>query len=122
MKTGLKITDCKGFHLSFDNGLIISVQFGYGNYCGNRFDNRYLRNRMREYNIECECPDAEVAIFKTNSKDNKWLTNKFLPKSRGVDVVGWVRGQSKDGILVTDCWVKGVSHDLGPGTPVSIEY
>jgi hypothetical protein len=39
-----------------------------------------------------------------------------------LDVVGWVRGQSKDGILVTDCWVKGVSHDLGIGTPVSIEY
>lgn len=30
-----KITDNKGFHLSFDNGITVSVQFGRGNYCDN---------------------------------------------------------------------------------------
>jgi hypothetical protein len=30
------ITDNKGFQIKFANGLAVSVQFGYGNYCENR--------------------------------------------------------------------------------------
>ena len=30
-----RITDGKGFHLTFANGWTVSVQFGYGNYCEN---------------------------------------------------------------------------------------
>ena len=32
----LKATQNKGFSLTFENNLTISVQFGYGNYCENR--------------------------------------------------------------------------------------
>jgi len=28
-----KIIDAKGFHITFDNGWTVSVQFGAGNYC-----------------------------------------------------------------------------------------
>jgi len=31
----LKSTENKGFHLTFQNGYTISVQFGRGNYCMN---------------------------------------------------------------------------------------
>ncbi len=31
-----KITDGKGFHITFENGWTASVQFGSGNYCDNR--------------------------------------------------------------------------------------
>ena len=31
-----KITSGKGFHMTFENGYTISVQFGSGNYCDNR--------------------------------------------------------------------------------------
>lgn len=30
-----KITGKKGFHITFDNGYTVSVQFGPGNYCSN---------------------------------------------------------------------------------------
>lgn len=30
-----KITNGKGFHISFENGWTVSVQFGPGNYCDN---------------------------------------------------------------------------------------
>ena len=33
------ITDGKGFHVRFANGVIVSVQWGYGNYSDN-YDNR----------------------------------------------------------------------------------
>ncbi len=82
MESYLKITDGKGFHLAFENGLTISVQFGYGNYCANKHKSPK----------ENRCTSAEIAIFPTkNIKGVDWLTNKFLPKSRGMDVVGWVK-------------------------------
>jgi hypothetical protein len=31
-----KISDNKGFHITFKNGYTVSVQFGGGNYCTNR--------------------------------------------------------------------------------------
>lgn len=33
--TGFKICDQKGFHITFENGWTVSVQFGRGNYGGN---------------------------------------------------------------------------------------
>lgn len=34
-KKKLKITHNKGFHITFENGWRVSVQFGVGNYCDN---------------------------------------------------------------------------------------
>ncbi len=34
-KKKLKITHNKGFHITFENGWTVSVQFGVGNYCEN---------------------------------------------------------------------------------------
>jgi len=36
-----KITERKGFHITFANGYTVSVQFGYGNYCDNRNKGAY---------------------------------------------------------------------------------
>jgi hypothetical protein len=36
-----KITDSKGFHITFDNGYTVSVQFGAGNYCDNYGNGKY---------------------------------------------------------------------------------
>jgi len=46
-----------GFQLTFANGNTISVQFGMGNYCNNRYDS--IKS----------CENAEIAIW---DKDNKW--------------------------------------------------
>ena len=87
MKTNSKfrITDGKGFQISFENGLTISVQFGYGNYCANK------NEPINSHSANNKCRDAEIAIFPTEGKDSAWLTNKFLPNKRGEDVVGWIK-------------------------------
>jgi hypothetical protein len=39
-----------------------------------------------------------------------------------LEVVGWVRGKSREGICVTGCWVRGVSDDLGNNTQIRWGY
>lgn len=56
------ITSAKGFQMTFKNGWTISVQFGIGNYC----DNKY-RAIVRTDDISCE--DAEIAIW---DEEGKW--------------------------------------------------
>lgn len=46
-----------GLHMKFENGNVISIQFGYGNYC----DNKHLS--------KSECSNAEIAIW---NADGKW--------------------------------------------------
>lgn len=46
-----KITDSKGFQMTFANGITVSVQFGEGNYCENR-------NKENVSDISCE--NAEI--------------------------------------------------------------
>lgn len=52
-----KITQGKGFQITFSNGWTVSVQFGAGNYCEN-----YMGM------IKPECPDAEIAAWDGNDK------------------------------------------------------
>lgn len=77
-----KITDGKGFHLTFANGLTLSVQFGRGNYCQNRnitSDEQFLSSK-----------DAEIAIW----NGEKYLTNQANKDIYGVDLhtdeKGWI--------------------------------
>ena len=47
-----KITSGKGFHMTFDNGYTVSVQFGAGNYGDNydlSFDDPILPSRLAEF-------------------------------------------------------------------------
>lgn len=83
----LRITDNKGFQLSFKNGLTVSVQFGYGNYCSNKKETQHSKT-------DCRCNNAEVAVFRTHPDDtvidsSQWMTHKFFPKIDD-DVVGWL--------------------------------
>lgn len=60
----------KGFHITFDNGWTVSVQWGRSNYCDNKtYDNDTV--------ISNSCPNAEVWAW--NNKRNfeqpvVWLT------------------------------------------------
>jgi len=62
----------RGFHVSFDNGYTISVQFGYGNYCS---------NRRSEQGGDLVSDDAEIAVL--NGDGN------FIPLSEYDDVIGY---------------------------------
>lgn len=83
-RKAFKICHNKGFHLRFENGLTVSVQFGAGNYCDNR-DNMLKKPIDALCRIPQESNTAEVAVF--NDK-GKWFTKKFF-KRLGDDVKGW---------------------------------
>lgn len=83
-----KITAGKGFLMQFDNGYSVSVQFGYDNYCSNRYDKEFDTNRWKECEAELGLKGsytAELAIRNPN--------NEFVGKDLGIfttdNVEGW---------------------------------
>jgi hypothetical protein len=68
----------KGFTLTFENGLTISVQFGCGNYC----DNRYVGYKDHREDESTTSSNAEIAIWDNN---NQWF--RF---ENGDEVMGYV--------------------------------
>lgn len=84
----MKITENKGFQMTFENGLTISCQMGSNNYCSNRDFKGYLREM---YQRVTECNNCEVAIW---DEENRWLTGEIF-KEMGLEstedaVAGWV--------------------------------
>ena len=53
------ITAQQGFHITFENGWTVSVQFGRGNYCANRFNSIWDVSGSK---------DAEIAAWDANGK------------------------------------------------------
>ena len=77
MSARIRITDGKGFGMSFDNGWAVSVQFGYGNYADN-YDgpNGQRMEDYREMNRECGSvgsSTAECAVFDASGEMLKEL-------------------------------------------------
>jgi len=76
-----RITDGKGFQLTFKNGYKLSVQFGPGNYC----DHYGQWSRLDPDNRKCGeegSNTAEIAVFARE----EWCTS--YPNSGGQDVQG----------------------------------
>jgi hypothetical protein len=67
----------KGFHITFGNGVTISVQFGPGNYCEKRGEDF----RAPESTSIWSCEHAEVAILLPDGR--------FYPIQDCDDVIGW---------------------------------
>ena len=80
-----RITSGKGFQITFDNNVVVSVQFGGGNYCSNK---KIKIGSARTMDIFC-CSNAEIAVFRDSDKAGKWLTKKVMP-TQGDDVVGYI--------------------------------
>jgi hypothetical protein len=57
-----KITDGKGFHMQFDNGWTVSVQWGRGNYCDNYSKGDFTQASARELGA-AGSTTAEVGIW-----------------------------------------------------------
>ena len=77
-----RITGGKGFHLTFPNGVTVSVQFGPGNYCDN-YDDDIMEWVMAKGKGTVESMTAEVAIWK---KGGAWITNEY---SGDGEVIGY---------------------------------
>ena len=68
-----RITGGKGFHLTFPNGVTVSVQFGPGNYCDNYDDDmmEWVTGKGRK---TLESMTAEIAIWK---KGGEWIKKDY---------------------------------------------
>lgn len=88
-----KITGCKGFHMEFENGITVSVQFGYGNYCDN-YDS--IGDMGNEKEVQIQSNTAEVAIWDNN---NKWITSEAPHSIAEDDVIGRLTTQEVLDIL-----------------------
>jgi len=62
-------TSGKGFHLTFENGLTISVQWGFGNYCSNKCG-RWNELEELQKNRTFGSETAEIAVW---DESGKWM-------------------------------------------------
>ena len=84
-----RITQHKGFQITFPNGVTVSVQFGPGSYCtrGSLHAPRdYLAPETAHF---WEGPDAEVAVFYDGGKVREWLTSLWPGNPNGEYVIGY---------------------------------
>jgi hypothetical protein len=91
-----KITGNKGFHMTFKNGITISVQFGPGNYCEHHWDDTELPYQ------NMQSKDAEIALW---DRVGNWVTKEYKPDA-GDDVLG---GQSPDEVAKAILWAQSHS-------------
>lgn len=89
-----KSTMRKGFHMTFENGLTVSVQWGLGNYC----DNRNIMDFS--FTKDMESSDAEVGVFHGERILN---VNNFLSEKDACwhdDVAGYLTPEQVVDLLV----------------------
>jgi len=91
-----------GFWITFRNGVTVSVQFGYGNYCKNR-DNEKVKGWLLD-SPECgevSSEDAEVAVI----YKERFITRMY--KNEG-DVLGW---QTPEDVLNILNWASKLTEE-----------
>jgi hypothetical protein len=79
--TGFRITGSRGFHITFENGVTVSVQFGGGNY-GDNYDEPIGEEPKRKI---LESATAEVAVW---DKANNWILLEYSGDAGG-GILGW---------------------------------
>jgi len=106
-----RITDGKGFSMTFANGHTVSVQFGSMNYCSIRsfdFDRSDIYGSAKAAEGS---PDAEIAAWDVNGR---WLVPTGELRETldwGCDDVhGWV---SPDNVALFISWVAAGAPDAG---------
>jgi len=80
------ITSHKGFHLSFNNGWQVSVQFGPGNYCEQR-NEHYDSPKGRD---SWPSSDAEIAVWHTSNVEMVMLEHDTVRGWTSADEVAKV--------------------------------
>ena len=86
MEKGFVSTMRKGFHMTFENGLTASVQWGAGNYC----DNHFPEDMDFSCTKDARSDTAEVAVIYKGKFIN---ANHFMSEENADwmdDVVGWL--------------------------------
>lgn len=85
MKKGFVSTMRKGFQMTFENDLTVSVQWGAGNYC----DNHFPKDGDFTFSKDAMSDTAEVAII---GHDGEFINpQNFLHDiSTDTEVAGWL--------------------------------
>jgi len=78
---GFAICRGRGFHITFKNGVTVSVQFGPGNYC-EHYNGDWRELEKEKSRRRWECFDAEVAIWDNREEDN-WITQEYFQDDSG---------------------------------------
>lgn len=99
------ISGGKGFHMTFANKWCISVQFGWGNYCANKYDHENGAESSQERDRRLGTrgsSDAEVAVFDSEGAMVKLPAFMFAADEEYRDIVsGW---NSTDKVLELMNW------------------
>jgi hypothetical protein len=75
----------KGFQTTFPNGFTVSVMFGAGNYCENRFSDLEVGGTVKVW-TEHNSQDAEIAVIDSNGN----FVTEFPGCPEGDQVRGWI--------------------------------
>jgi len=87
-----RITEGKGFHMAFENGFTVSVQFGFGNYCENRHEPIDAPSG--------ECADAELAVIGGDGNVILNTVTGHLSTDKAAKIIGLVKAAStKDDVI-----------------------
>lgn len=91
----IRITEGKGFHLTFSNGWTASVQFSEGNYCENR-NSRFSRDHKENDRLcgNAGSANAEIAAWDKND-------NYYRGEDWDDDVKGYVTPEEVARFLLT---------------------
>ena len=93
----IKITRNAGFHITFENGYTVSVQFGPGTYCDNydkRFDDTEKCGEYGSSNAECAVWKDDGDLIECRGWGNTvkgWMTPDEILK-----LLKWAARQKKD--------------------------
>ena len=82
-----KSTENRGFQMTFENGIVISVQFDVTNYCSRRSFNASLQEKTPSRIVES--PNAEIAIWSENSRTGAFAENNHWFSFGYDNVKGW---------------------------------
>ena len=96
-KPGFACMDNKGFHITFENGYTVSVQFGTGNYCDKQsYGPGSLDAPMRAENGLWESPNAEIAVW---DEAGDWTIESqvdgYITPNSLLQVLDWAAGGCK---------------------------
>lgn len=103
MEKGFVSTMRKGFHITFDNGLTASVQWGAGNYC----DNHFPEDMDFSCTKDAKSSTAEVAVLYNGKLIDAHIFASEEYCNGCDDVIGWLTPENVVDFL---CHVKDATE------------
>jgi len=93
-----RIVDKIGFHITFDNGWTVSVQFGPGNCCDNR-DMKIGKEEEKagkegSHTVECMVCDETGKMIQYGDWND--IVGKYMTSAQVLELLNWASKQKSD--------------------------